>query len=100
MNGDGNEDIVSTGSWSSPIYIWENGKFVMQGRLIDYLPYAGTTDNCDPTQDHTCGSVIQGHNPININGDNILDFVQVIEYGSDQMSGIVLTQINGKKLPF
>jgi hypothetical protein len=100
MNGDGHEDIVSTGSWSSPIYIWENGKFVMQGRLIDYLPYAGTTDECNPTQDHRCGSVIQGHNPIDINGDNILDFVQVIEYGAEQVSGIILTQINGKKLPF
>ena len=100
MNGDGHKDIVSTGSWSSPIYIWENSKFVMKGRLIDYLPYAGTTDECDPTQDDRCGSLIQGHNPIDINGDNILDFVQTIEYGSSQISGIVLTQINGKKTPF
>ena len=100
MNGDGHEDIVSTGSWSSPIYIWDNGKFVMQGRLIDYLPYAGTTDDCEPTEDVGCGSRIQGHVPIDINGDSILDFVQVIEYGSEQVSGIVLTQINGRKLPF
>jgi hypothetical protein len=100
MNGDGHEDIVSTGSWSSPIYIWENNKFVMKGRLIDYLPYAGTTDDCEVTSDLTCGSGVQGHNPIDINGDNILDFVQVLEYGNDQVSGIVLTQIEGKKLPF
>tara|TARA_B100000963_G_scaffold77671_1_gene65765 strand:+ start:15943 stop:17721 length:1779 start_codon:yes stop_codon:yes gene_type:complete len=100
INGDGNKDIVSTGSWSSPIYVWDNGQFVMQGRLIDYLPYAGTTDNCDPTEDTTCGAQIQGHNPIDIDGDNILDFVQVIEYGSDQVSGIILSQIMGKKLPF
>ena len=72
----------------------------MKGRLIDYLRYAGTTDDCEVTSDLTCGSGVQGHNPIDINGDNILDFVQVLEYGNDQVSGIVLTQIEGKKLPF